>query len=129
MHAMNKGNLIMAITVTAVLLAAVGEGIVYCIVPGYNSVARFIIPFYFWALYTLFVLVAGIPADSSSFAKRFMAFKSAKMVLSLFVALGLAFAFKGCAVEVVVNFFAYYILLLVPESAAVIYIKKRMLKS
>lgn len=123
---MNKGNLIMAITVTAVLLAAVGEGFVYCFAPGYNSAARFIIPFYFWALYTLYVLVAGLPAGSSSFARRFMAFKSAKMVLSLFAALGLSFAFKECAAEVVVNFFAYYILLLVPESAVAIYIKKRL---
>ncbi len=92
--------------------------------PEFCTMARFAIPLYFWVLYSLLLLVKP-SANNASFTKYFMFFKSVKLLLSLMFIFLLAFIVRKYAVGLVINFFIYYMILLLAESAFAIYIKKR----
>ena len=57
-------------------------------------------------------------------AKYFMAFKGVKLFLSLMMLVVLGFAFREQAVGVIINFLVYSTLLLIAETATMLYLKK-----
>ena len=81
-------------TTMMIALFLMGEFIVGQFFPGYTSVARYIIPAFYWVLYSAFILVVKLPLDGADMAKYFMAFKGGKLFLSLVMLAVLGFAFR-----------------------------------
>lgn len=122
---MNKTKILLCFTAMMIVLFLLGEVLAGLFFPEYTSAARYIIPVFYWVLYSAFILVVKLPLDGADMAKYFMAFKSGKMFLSLMMLAVLGFAFRDQAVGVIINFLVYSTLLLITETAAMLYLKKQ----
>lgn len=121
---MNRTKIMLYFTAMMIALFLLGEFITGQFFPGYTSVARYIIPAFYWVLYSVFILVVKFPIDGADMAKYFMAFKGGKLFLSLMMLAVLGFAFRDQAVGVIINFLVCSTLLLIAETAAMLYLKK-----
>lgn len=121
---MNRTKIMLYFTAMMIALFLMGEFIIGQFFPGYTSVVRYIIPAFYWVLYSAFILVVKLPLDGADMAKYFMAFKGGKLFLSLVMLAVLGFAFRDQAVGVIINFLVYSTLLLIAETAAMLYLKK-----
>lgn len=84
--------------------------------PEHDSVIRYAVPLFFWLLYSAVIIVFKKGIDSENAVKYMMYFKGGKMFLTLSSMFVLAFLFRDSAKEIVITFFVYYILLLLPET-------------
>ena len=121
---MNRTKTFLYFTVFMIALFLLGEFIVGQFFPEYTSVARYIIPAFYWVLYSAFILAVKLPSGGADMAKYFMAFKGGKLFLSLMMLVVLGFAFREQAVGVIINFLVYSTLLLIAETATMLYLKK-----
>ena len=121
---MNRTKTFLYFTVFMIALFLLGEFIVGLFFPEYTSAARYIIPVIYWLLYSAFILVVKFPSGGADMAKYFMAFKGGKLFLSLMMLVVLGFAFREQAVGVIINFLVYSTLLLIAETATMLYLKK-----
>lgn len=121
---MKKSRIIVVLSLTVVILLVASEIVIANFFAEFDTPVRFVAPVYFWLLYSGAVMLLKSSSCAGKFTKCFMAFKSIKMLLSLMVALILAFAVRDQAAGIVISFFAYYIIMLVPESISVIHLKK-----
>lgn len=81
-----------------------------------------IAPLYFWVFYSVAILLFNGKANQ---ANSFMLFKGTKMLATMVVLFALAFTMRSHTVELILYFLVYYIILLVAESAFLLYMKKR----
>lgn len=121
---MNRTKIMLYFTAMMIALFLLGEFITGQFFPGYTSVARYIIPAFYWVLYSVFILVVKFPIDGADMARYFMAFKGGKLFLSLMMLAVLGFAFRDQAVGVIINFLVCSTLLLIAETATMLYLKK-----
>lgn len=122
----NKKKTILLFTLLMILLAAAGEVMIAYLFPAYTSRTHLVVPLYFWVFYTVSVYALPERLDSGLLAKNLVWLKSLKMVVSLFALLVMALVFRDNAKGVIVDFLVFYLLLIVPESAYIMYIRKNI---
>lgn len=118
----------MILTGMMLVMVLAGELVLSYLFPSYTAKSHLAVPVYFWLFYTIAVVLAPSRLDTVTLAKSLVKLKSIKLLASLFVLLIICFIFKGHFKGVAVNFIAFYILLLVPESMYVISLKKSIKK-
>ena len=79
---------------------------------------------YFWLFYSGVVMFVNKKMTSLEFTRYYIGMKAAKLFLSLLFIAVIAFLQRDNILSVVLNFFVYYMFLLVPECAFGIYMKK-----
>ena len=121
---MNKITIISIFTASIALIVLADRLLGVYLYPGYTSMVRCIVPVFFWCLYTLPVLIVRNSVDSGAVARYLMFFKGAKMLGTLVAMFVLAFIFRDCAMGIILNFFVYYMLLLLPESILLARLRK-----
>lgn len=122
----NKKKTILLFTLLMILLATAGEVMIAYLFPAYTSRTHLVVPLYFWVFYTVSVYALPERLDSGLLAKNLVWLKSLKMVVSLFALLVMALVFRDNAKGVIVDFLVFYLLLIVPESAYIMYIRKNI---
>jgi hypothetical protein len=122
----NKKKTILLFTLLMILLATAGEVMIAYLFPAYTSRTHLVVPLYFWVFYTVSVYALPERLDSGLLAKNLVWLKSLKMVVSLFALLVMALLFRDNAKGVIVDFLVFYLLLIVPESAYIMYIRKNI---
>ena len=123
---MNKLKIMTYFTALMIALFLLCEVCITFFYPQYDSVARYILPAFYWLMYSAFILAVKLPLEGTAAPKYIMAFKSAKLFLSLTLLALLAFSLRDQATGVIINFLVYSMVLLVVETAAVLYIKKHL---
>jgi hypothetical protein len=122
----NKKKTILLFTLLMILLATAGEVMIAYLFPAYTSRTHLVVPLYFWVFYTVSIYALPERLDSGLLAKNLVWLKSLKMVVSLFALLVMALVFRDNAKSVIVVFLVFYLLLIVPESAYIMYIRKNI---
>lgn len=122
----NKKKTILLFTLLMILLATAGEVMIAYLFPAYTSRTHLVVPLYFWVFYTVSIYALPERLDSGLLAKNLVWLKSLKMVVSLFALLVMALVFRDNAKGVIVDFLVFYLLLIVPESAYIMYIRKNI---
>ena len=122
----NKKKTILLFTLLMILLATAGEVMIAYLFPAYKSRTHLVVPLYFWVFYTVSIYALPERLDSGLLAKNLVWLKSLKMVVSLFALLVMALVFRDNAKGVIVDFLFFYLLLIVPESAYIMYIRKNI---
>lgn len=122
----NKKKTILLFTLLMILLATAGEVMIAYLFPAYTSRTHLVVPLYFWVFYTVSIYALPDRLDSGLLAKNLVWLKSLKMVVSLFALLVMALVFRGNAKGVIVDFLVFYLLLIVPESTYIMYIRKNI---
>lgn len=122
----NKKKTILLFTLLMILLATAGEVMIAYLFPAYTSRTHLVVPLYFWVFYTVSIYALPERLDSGLLAKNLVWLKSLKMVVSLFALLVMALLFRDNAKGVIVDFLVFYLLLIVPESAYIMYIRKNI---
>ena len=122
----NKKKTILLFTLLMILLATAGEVMIAYLFPAYTSRTHMVVPLYFWVFYTVSIYALPERLDSGLLAKNLVWLKSLKMVVSLFALLVMALVFRDNAKGVIVDFLVFYLLLMVPESAYIMYIRKNI---
>ena len=117
---MNKIKYISVFTVAMIGLTVL-VGFVASLFNADISSRFWIVPLYFWILYSVAILLFNGKANQ---ANSFMLFKGTKMLATMVVLFALAFTMRSHTVELL-YFLVYYIILLVAESAFLLYMKKR----
>ena len=123
---MNKIKAISYFTLLMLVLFLLGELVIKVCFPHYNSVARYIIPLFYWVLYSVPILAVSSKMSATVTPKFIMAFKAVKIFLSLMLLALLAFAFRAQATGVIINFLFFSFVTLFFETVAMLYIKKRL---
>lgn len=119
---MDKIKYISVFTIAMIVLTVVVELIASLFLTGISS--RFwIAPLYFWVFYSVVLSLFNI---KSNLANSFMFFKGTKMLTTMVVLFALAFTMRSHTVELILYFLVYYIILLVSESAFLLYMKKKV---
>ena len=122
----NKKKTILLFTLLMILLATAGEVMIAYLFPAYTSRTHLVVPLYFWVFYTVSIYALPERLDSGLLAKNLVWLKSLKMVVSLFALLVMALVFRDNAKGVIVDFLVFYLLLIVSESAYIMYIRKNI---
>ena len=105
-----------------IVLTVIVELVVSIFLTGVSS--RFwIAPLYFWIFYSVALSLFNAKAN---LANSFMLFKGTKMLTTMAVLFALAFTMRSHTVELILYFLVYYIVLLVAESAFLLYMKKKV---
>lgn len=120
---MNRIKAISCFSALILALFVLGEFCIGAFFPEYSSAARYIIPIFYWVLYFVAIIMMR-PLDVASAPKYIMAFKAAKIFLSLMLLAIIAFVFRSQAIGVIVNFLAFSMVMLVAETVAMLYIKR-----
>ena len=108
------------------LCALLAEFINTACFPQRGFIGNWVISLYFLFLYVGASMFVHQGMSSAEFTRFFIGFKAAKMFFSLlFVAIS-AFLMRDNVQPFLFNFFAYYLLLLIPECAYCIYMKKHI---
>lgn len=118
---MNKIKYISVFTVAMIGLTVL-VGFVASLFNADISSRFWIVPLYFWILYSVAILLFNGKANQ---ANSFMLFKGTKMLATLVVIFASAFVMRSHTVELILYFLVYYIVLLVAESSFLLYMKKR----
>ena len=117
---MNKIKVLLYLSVLILALFLLGELCMAFFFPLYNSAARYIIPLFYLAFYSVAIMVMPFPLSGKSAPKYIMAFKAAKLLAIL------AFVFRSQAMAVIINFLAFSMILLVVETIAMLYMKRHV---
>lgn len=97
----------------------------YCF-PQAGFEAHWAVALYFWLFYSVAVMFVNNRMTGVGFTRYFIGLKAAKLFVSLLFVVALAYMARERMLAAVVNFFVYYMLLLVPECAFGIYMKKHL---
>lgn len=112
---MNKRQkYIVATIVFLLLLAIAGKLLLAYMLPQYNFSLYWVVPLFFICLYG--VTFAFVLKPTGKFLQSFMAFKTIKLIASLFAMLVSAFVFRSQAANLLVTFLIYYLIMMVPET-------------
>ena len=123
---MNKIKVLLYLSVLILALFLLGELCMAFFFPLYSSAARYIIPLFYWGLYSVAIILVKFPFSGKSAPKYIMAFKAAKIFLALMLLAILAFVFRSQAMAVIINFLAFSMILLVVETIAMLYMKRHV---
>lgn len=122
-------NISQRLMVLVVVIVAILAALQYIVFPQYCTASMCIIPLFFLVLYFVsftYFLVPGI--TMKVFLSRFSVYKTAKLLLSMAVMLMSAFVFRSDAKQLLIAFFAYYLLLMLPEIFYAMYMRKNASK-
>ena len=119
-----KAILVITLIVTTFFLLV--ETVMPSCFPQAGFEAHWAVALYFWIFYSLAVMFVNKGMTGIAFTRYFIGLKAAKLFLSLCFVAVLAYVVREKMLAAVVNFFVYYILLLVPECAFGIYMKKHL---
>lgn len=108
------------------LLLLLAELIMAHILTQYAFNAHWVVALYFWIFYMGALFFMGTKISKAVFMKYIMGLKAAKLFASLFFIAIAAFIMRDNIVALVFTFFIYYLLLLIPECAYSIYMKKHI---
>lgn len=122
---MNKIKVLLYLSVLILALFLLGELCMAFFFPLYNSAARYIIPLFYLAFYSVAIMVMPFPFSGKSAPKYIMAFKAAKIFLSLMLLAMLAFVLRSQAMAVIINFLIFSMAMLMIETIAMLYMKNR----
>lgn len=117
---MNRIGYISVFSAAMLLLVAVVESVASMFTGG-SSPLFWVAPLYFWLLYAVAILFFS---KKGNMVQAFMVFKGVKMFATMVIAFALAFVLRSSAKELMVYFLLYYIIMLVAESAILMYIRK-----
>ena len=123
---MDKTKMLIGLSAITMLLAVVGYVVISALPLECGILYQLAVPLYFWVFYSLAIIVMKKPDDAKSFAGMLMAFKSAKMFLSLVVVALLAFLFRESAVVLLFYFLVYSLIMLAVESVYLVKLKKNI---
>lgn len=123
---MDKTKMLIGLSAITILLAVVGHAVISALSLECGMLHLLAVPLYFWIFYSLSIIVMKKPDDAKSFAGMLMAFKSAKMFLSLVVVALLAFLFRESAVVLLFYFLVYSLIMLAVESVYLVKLKKNI---
>ncbi|MBR2302111.1 MAG: hypothetical protein IKA41_09230 [Bacteroidaceae bacterium] len=124
---MNKRQKYIFATMAFLLLMAfAGKMLLVYIFPQYNFSLYWVVPLFFICLYgTTFTIVLK---HTSNFLQSFMAFKTIKLIASLFTMLISAFAFRSQAANLLVTFLIYYLVMMIPETLYSAFVRKMVME-
>lgn len=122
---MNKIKVLLYLSVLILALFLLSELCIAFFFPLYSSAARYIIPLFYWGLYSVAIILVKFPFSGKSAPKYIMAFKAAKIFLSLMLLAMLAFVFRSQAMAVIINFLIFSMATLMIETIAMLYMKNR----
>lgn len=123
---MDKTKMLIGLSAITILLAVVGYAVISMLPLECSMQHQSVVPLYFWIFYSLAIIVMKKPDDAKSFAGMLMAFKSAKMFLSLVVVALLAFLFRESAIVLLFYFLVYSLIMLAVESVYLVKLKKNI---
>lgn len=123
---MDKTKMLIGLSAITMLLAVVGYAVISTLPLECGILYQLAVPLYFWVFYSLAIIVMKKPDDAKSFAGMLMAFKSAKMFLSLVVVALLAFLFRESAVVLLFYFLVYSLIMLAIESVYLVKLKRNI---
>ncbi len=123
---MDKTKMLIGLSAMTILLAVVGYAVISALSLECGMLHLLAVPLYFWIFYSLSIIVMKKPDDAKSFAGMLMAFKSAKMFLSLVVVALLAFLFRESAIVLLFYFLVYSLIMLAVESVYLVKLKKNI---
>ncbi len=92
----------------------------------YDFEGHWVVPVYFIIFYVVASLFAVPGMTSIEFTRCFIGFKATKIFCSMLFIMVSAFLMRENILAVVCIFFVYYLLLLIPECAYSIYMKKHL---
>lgn len=118
--------MLIGLSAMTILLAVVGYAVISALSLECGMLHLLAVPLYFWIFYSLAIIVMKKPDDAKSFAGMLMAFKSAKMFLSLVVVALLAFLFRESAIVLLFYFLVYSLIMLAVESVYLVKLKKNI---
>ena len=94
---MNRIKLVSYVGILLVLFTISGELLLGMKFPDYKGRVHLFIPLFFFMLYVWAISFVDIKASVREFLKKYMFFKTVKMIVSLFVTLLLVFVFRNQA--------------------------------
>lgn len=107
------------------ILAAVGKMVLMGLFPLYDCSAYWFVPSFFVGFYTVtFAVLLGSSVKRRKFAEKYLAFKAVKLLITLAFMLVMLFVFRENAKVILLMFLAFYLLMMIPETLLVLYIKK-----
>ena len=118
--------MLIGLSAMTILLAVVGYAVISALSLEFGMLHLLAVPLYFWIFYSLSIIVMEKPNDVKSFAGMLMAFKAAKMFLSLVVVALLAFLFRESAIVLLFYFLIYSLIMLAVESVYLVRLKKNI---
>lgn len=116
----------LALTAIILVLSLLGEAFMALCFPQYTFKDHWIVPLYFWIFYLGALLSLDTGMTGVAFTRYIIGFKAVKMFASVFFITIAAFLMRDNVLPVLFTFFVYYLLLLVPECAYSIYLKKHI---
>ena len=119
---MNKIKCISVLSAAMLLLVAIVEFAVSRFVEGGMSRLYWVAPLFFWVFYLVAILLSNKKTNTSQF---FLAFKGAKMFVTMVLAFALAFIIRSEAKGLIIYFLIYYMILLVAESVVLLAVRKK----
>lgn len=118
---MNKIKYISVITAAMILLTIVVRFVASMFLTTVSPLF-WVVPAYFLLFY---ILVIAFLKNTDKLANTFMLLKGVKIFVTLVLLFALVFVFRQHAAELLIYFLVYYMLLLVAESAFLLYKKNR----
>ena len=107
-------------------LSVCGKLLIRCFWQEYDCNEYWIVPSFFAGFYFVaFASLFGKSVDARKFITGYLAFKGVKLLTVLFTMLVTAFLFRDEAEVLLVAFPVFYLLMMVPETMYVMYIKKQ----
>lgn len=107
------------------LFAVAGKILLMYLFPLHDCSAYWYIPSFFVGFYAVtFAVVLGSKSGLRKFAGKYLAFKAVKLLVTLVFMLLMIFLFREDAKVVLLSFLAFYLLMMIPETLVVLYIKK-----
>ena len=123
---MRKIKISFLVTIMMLLLALLAEAFITACFPQYTFNGHWAVPIFFWVFYVCASLFIKPGMKSMEFTRCFIGLKAAKIFFSMiFVAVASALMREN-VLAIVFNFFVYYLLLLIPECAYGVYMKKHI---
>lgn len=119
---------VLSITAIVLVIVLVGEVVMATAFPQYTFKGHLFVPLYFWLFYILASFFVHRPMTALEFTKLLIGFKAVKIFVSMLFITALAFFMRQYVVAIIFNFIIYYLLLLVPECAYCISVKKHIKK-
>lgn len=126
---MDKRKTILILATMLQLMTVAGEVLLAVFLDGYTGRAHLLVPAFFLALYAAPVALMPQLLDAKLFFKRFMIFKSLKLVLSIAALLAMCLVFREQAMVVLVTFLIYSFAMMFVENIYVLKLKNKISKS
>ena len=118
---------IVLLTTTLVLLVALFvEWVTSTCFPQLAFRGSWVVPLYYWLFYTAAFWFVTPSMTGAEFTRFIIGLKAAKIFISMLFAVALACLMRESVLPLVLNIIFYYLLLLVPECAYSIYMKKHI---